>query len=541
VIRPHALAEPVVVPRCRHPRYSLPELSRGGPECAYMDTLTGSTAVERAAVLLDHCYLDGPGSAIHNRILRLTRQVWGEDPLAHERLLRISPTCLRRVLRFWLRGLSPASFAWYRFPSGERECCYRHTRVPVPAFLVGALSLLGRGGYWRHSEPSAARTTRLFRIAGPYVSRYPAAKEALTWYRPLLKAFVLDENAILRAQHAVCCASTTRGAQAVRSGRLYAIWTLTHRQLDRATVYGASDVLRRFTYAFNSAAAPWTNSELLWTFTVGEVSMRRRNRQYCVKDNNRAFPLPIVPGHLLMAIPIGVRQRRLALQAGTVIGGCGAPRIRTRSVWQLEAAVITNQHPCDCTCRDVTTQRSVQGEPGTCPCRQYQERLGRRDAACAWGRATRIIFRYSKAQILRAFRAGQFVNEAGLAEWDGDTSQLHVSSFARSLSGFVALGGRPPLAGYKLMPFGLYQLVVLDIETARHLFEHGLARESERQLRVLEAYVTWSDGVCVGLFEPTNAPPVFFEDRHIAHLEGSPFSCSKVYRVDQILFLRRLF
>jgi hypothetical protein len=155
-----------------------------------MDTLTGSTAAERAAVLLDHCYLDGPGSAIHNRILRLTRQVWGEDPLAHERLLRVSPTCLRRVLRFWLRGLSPASFAWYRFPSGERECCYRHTRVPVPAFLVGALSLLGRGGYWRHSEPSAARTTRLFRIAGPYVSRYPAAKEALTWYRPLLKAFV---------------------------------------------------------------------------------------------------------------------------------------------------------------------------------------------------------------------------------------------------------------------------------------------------------------------------------------------------------------
>lgn len=519
------------------------EHPRAAP-CAYMDTLTGPTPTGRAFALLDHCYLEGPGGQIHCKFLQLTRQVWGENPLAHEHLLRGSPTSLRHVLRLWLRRLKPSSFSWLRGISGGLECCYRHTHVRVPAFLVGVLSLLGGHRWLRAALP--ARTVRLFQTVDPLATRCSAAKEALAWYRPLLKAIVLDDNALLRAQYTTCLSSSVAGgARSVRSGRLYAIWTLTSPQLDRAIVYGPSAGLRRFAYTFNSAAVPWNNGELLWTFTVGEVSMRRRNRQYVVKDNNRAFPLAIVQDRVLMAIPIGVRQRRLPLRVGEVIEsavcGDGSSAQRTRSVSQLEAAAVTDRHARNCTCRDVTAQPSVQGEPFTCPCRRYQEQRGRRDAACAWERATQVVFGYAKAQVLRAFRAGRFVNEAGLAEWSGDTSELCVNAFVRSLSHYVARTMRPPLAGYKLTPVGLYQLAVLDIKTAEHLSVHGLCRESERQIRILEAYVTWVDEVCVGLFEPTNAPPAFFADRHIASLEGSAFSCSKVYRADQIVLLRRLF
>eukprot|EP01047_Picozoa_sp_COSAG01_P003502 COSAG01_NODE_104_length_26171_cov_96.617612_28_plen_83_part_00 len=63
-----------------------------------MDTLTGPTPTGRAFALLDHCYLEGPGGQIHCKFLQLTRQVWGENPLAHEHLLRGSPTSLRHVL-----------------------------------------------------------------------------------------------------------------------------------------------------------------------------------------------------------------------------------------------------------------------------------------------------------------------------------------------------------------------------------------------------------------------------------------------------------
>jgi hypothetical protein len=87
---------------------------------------------------------------------------------------------------------------------------------------------------------------------------------------------------------------------------------------------------------------------------------------------------------------------------------------------------------------------------------------------------------------------------------------------------------------------GLYQLVVLEVALARDVHIHGLCRASERQLRVLEAYVSWVDMVCVGLFVPTNAPPVFWKEEGIRNLERSPYACSKVYRLDQVLLLRRL-
>jgi hypothetical protein len=548
VIRPHELMRPSIRPCSGVALRGYG--NRRVPDGAFADALTASTPTERAMQIIDHCYWqcrgsvcdDAPASRLHGPwvhrvILYLTRHVWGDDPCAHERVLRCSGASLRSVLDVWLRGLSRRKVRWSRCRTGEYRLCYCYTLVPVPLFVRGALRLLNPPLPVGRSL-SGTRVARLFHPRARSVPLFPSpTDDARVRFRRVFARIVLRDNPLLRTRHA----AWVSGSDDVRSGHLYAVWVLTQRQLDREIVFGPHPGLRAFEDGYHGEAI-LTNAGHVWTFSVGEVRMRRRDRRYCIRDNNRAYPLAIVPDRLIAAVRLGVRQRHLLLRPGVTIPGavCDDRRV-TRSILELQAAAITDRRQCVCTCTPPTSAAaSVQGRPGSCPCARYQERCRRRDAACSWDVATQLVFASSKARLLHAFRSDRFVNTAGLAEWDGDGSGLHVSEAVGSLSRIVAHGGTPPICGYPMPSVGLYQLVVLEVALARDVHIHGLCRASERQLRVLEAYVSWVDMVCVGLFVPTNAPPAFWKEEGIRNLERSPYACSKVYRLDQVLLLRRL-
>jgi hypothetical protein len=548
VIRPHEFMRPAIRPCSEVVLYGYGD--RHVPDCAFADALTAPTPTGRAMQIIDLCYwhwrlspcdassvsrLHGPW--IHRVILLLTRCVWGDDPRAHERVLRCSAESLRSVLDLWLRGLSRHKVRWCWCRVGEYRLCYRYTLVPVPLFVRGVLGLLDRQLPVGRSL-SGTQVARLFhpRVRSALLPTSPT-DDARVRYRQVFRRVVLRENPLLRARHAAWVSSS----EEVRSGHLYAMWVMTQWQLDREIVFGLHPGLRAFENDYYGDAM-LTNANHVWTFTVGEVKMRQRDRRYRIRDNNRAYPLDIVPDRLIAAVQIGVRQRHLKLRSGMVIlGAACTDQCVTRSICRLQTAAITDRRPAVCTCAPPgSATSSVQGQSGSCPCAQCQERCGRRDAACIWDATTQLVFASSKAQIVHAFRLGRFANAAGLAEWDGDGPGLHVSEAVRILSRIVARGGTPPFCGYPMPSVGLYQIVVLEVALARDVHMHGLCRCSERQMRVLEAYVSWVDAMCVGLFVPTNAPPAFWKEEFIRNLEQSPYACSKVYRLDQVLFLRRV-
>eukprot|EP01047_Picozoa_sp_COSAG01_P110019 COSAG01_NODE_38868_length_484_cov_0.740260_1_plen_72_part_10 len=72
------------------------------------------------------------------------------------------------------------------------------------------------------------------------------------------------------------------------------MWVMTQWQLDREIVFGLHPGLRAFENDYYGDAM-LTNANHVWTFTVGEVKMRQRDRRYRIRDNNRAYPLDIVP------------------------------------------------------------------------------------------------------------------------------------------------------------------------------------------------------------------------------------------------------
>ena len=153
VIRPHELMRPSIRPCSGVALYGYG--NRRVPDGAFADALTASTPAERAMHIIDHCDSqcrgsvcdDAPASRLHGPwvhrvILYLTRHVWGDDPCAHERVLRCSGASLRSVLDVWLRGLSRHKVRWSRCRDGQYRLCYRYTLVPVPLFVRGVLSLL---------------------------------------------------------------------------------------------------------------------------------------------------------------------------------------------------------------------------------------------------------------------------------------------------------------------------------------------------------------------------------------------------------------